>query len=122
MPPPPYIDDGSHDLLQEAITMEELEQKKSSHSPTKPPASKLNKPRKQVTLDEDGELLSLAIDIPTKHSESESLLDQRNGFLTTSLFLLHREKFLIRRSNIRGPKSSLNELLLRLSPLHHHLL
>ena len=52
MPPPPYIDDGSHDLLQEVIAIEELEK-----SPNKSASSK---PRKHVELDADEELLSLA--------------------------------------------------------------
>ncbi|THH09339.1 hypothetical protein EW145_g2091 [Phellinidium pouzarii] len=52
MPPPPYIDDGSHDLLQEVIAMEELEK-----SPAKASTSKS---RKVVELDADDELLSLA--------------------------------------------------------------
>ncbi|KAL5494783.1 hypothetical protein ACEPAI_245 [Sanghuangporus weigelae] len=52
MPPPPYIDDGSHDLLQEVIAIEELEK-----SPNKSAGSK---PRKHVELDADEELLSLA--------------------------------------------------------------
>ncbi|KAI5120798.1 hypothetical protein M0805_002425 [Coniferiporia weirii] len=56
MPPPPYIDDGSHDLLQEVIAMEEL-----GKSPAKASSSK---PRKVVELDADDELLSLASDLP----------------------------------------------------------
>ena len=56
--PPPYIDDGSHDLLQEVIAME-LEQ--GERSPGKASSSK---PRKVVDLDADEELLSLAMDEP----------------------------------------------------------
>ena len=52
MPPPPYVDDGSHDILQEVIALEELEK-----SPNK---SSSSKPRKVVELDADEELLRLA--------------------------------------------------------------
>lgn len=51
MPPPPYIDDGSHDLLQEVIAMEEL----SNQTPKKEP-----KHRRAVELDPEDELLILA--------------------------------------------------------------
>ncbi|KAH8110586.1 hypothetical protein DFH11DRAFT_1619105 [Phellopilus nigrolimitatus] len=63
MPPPPYIDDGSHDLLQEVIAMEELEK-----SPSKPSSSKS---RKVVELDADDELLSLASDAPERRAAPE---------------------------------------------------
>lgn len=55
MPPPPYIDDGSHDLLQEVIAMEELERVEKS-----PFKSSSSKQRKVVELDPEEELLSLA--------------------------------------------------------------
>ena len=51
MPPPPYIDDGSHDLLQEVIAMEEL----NSHTPRKE-----SKQRRTIELDPEDELLILA--------------------------------------------------------------
>ncbi len=54
MPPPPYIDDGSHDLLQEVIALEEMKRVDRVGSPSKP--------RKVVSLDADDELLGLAVD------------------------------------------------------------
>ena len=56
MPPPPYIDDGSHDLLQEVIAMEEMGREHTA-SPGK---------RKAVDLDADDELLGLAVDNDVK--------------------------------------------------------
>ena len=61
MPPPPYVDDGSHDLLQEVIAMEEMGRGDR-------PAS-TSKPRKTVELDADDELLSLALNEPPKPPE-----------------------------------------------------
>ena len=60
MPPPPYVDDGSHDLLQEVIAIEEL-----GKSPQKPPKPKQ---RKVIELDADEELLSLATESPDSGS------------------------------------------------------
>ena len=60
MPPPPYIDDGSHDLLQEVIAMEELSQAPKKES----------KPRRTVDLDPEDELLILAS--PSRKDEHAS--------------------------------------------------
>lgn len=60
MPPPPYIDDGSHDLLQEVIAMEELEK-----APNKASGSK----RKHIEMEPEDELLDLAD--TTSHTETD---------------------------------------------------
>ncbi|EJC98793.1 uncharacterized protein FOMMEDRAFT_161628 [Fomitiporia mediterranea MF3/22] len=71
MPPPPYIDDGSHDLLQEVIAMEELEK-----SPTK---SSSLKSRKVVELDADEELLRLASPEPKVVPEHSSVVEKHHS-------------------------------------------
>ena len=80
MPPPPYIDDGSHDLLQEVIAMEELEKGGGSGRASSSKHSNV-KTRKVINLDldADDELLSLAMDDkrpekpPVRHSEPEKV-------------------------------------------------
>ena len=78
MPPPPYIDDGSHDLLQEVIAMEELEREDGSKKASS--SKHTNGKRKfiDMDLDADDELLSLALDddkrpekSPIRHVEPE---------------------------------------------------
>lgn len=59
MPPPPYIDDGSHDLLQEVIAMEEL-----GRGDKPAVKSSSSKQRRVVELDPEEELLSLAATEP----------------------------------------------------------
>ena len=70
MPPPPYIDDGSADLLQEVIAIEEL-----GKSPNKYVNSK---PRKVVELDADEELLSLASAEPQATLERSDTVEKNH--------------------------------------------
>ncbi|KAJ3512508.1 hypothetical protein NLJ89_g3473 [Agrocybe chaxingu] len=60
-PPPPYVDDGSHDLLQEvlAIEREKNEQRQRSLAERHTPGVVVNGKRKHIDLDED-EILDLA--------------------------------------------------------------
>lgn len=62
VPPPPYIDDGSHDLLQEVIAME-MEKDGKRHRPTSERAAEK---RKRSIDDDDEEILSLAPAITSK--------------------------------------------------------
>jgi len=62
-PPPPYVDDGSHDILQEvlAIEREKNEQRQRSHVEKEKPATSAASGKRKITgdIDED-EILSLA--------------------------------------------------------------
>lgn len=61
VPPPPYIDDGSHDLLQEVIAMEmEQDEKRRSTS------ERVSEKRKRSIHDDDEEILALAPAITSK--------------------------------------------------------
>lgn len=63
-PPPPYVDDGSHDILQEVLAIERQkdEERMRMNSEREKSVSRLSlsKRKKSETLDEDDDILTLA--------------------------------------------------------------
>jgi transcription initiation factor TFIID subunit 2 len=66
--PPPYIDDGSHDLLQEVIAIEQETKEKRRRSTSE--KDLLPEKRKRLSPEEDDDILALAAPISSKRKNS----------------------------------------------------
>jgi transcription initiation factor TFIID subunit 2 len=66
--PPPYIDDGSHDLLQEVIAIEQETKEKRRRSTSE--KDLLPEKRKRFSPEEDDDILALAAPISSKRKNS----------------------------------------------------
>lgn len=70
VPPPPYIDDGSHDLLQEVIAMEKEKEKDGKRRRSISEKDRGPEKRQRLSSEEDDDILALTLPISSKRKNS----------------------------------------------------